>query len=39
MQRNCNHLNIWTNELNPEHNGGYDPHTIDGDRYFTRRGI
>ncbi len=32
-------LDIWANELNPERNGGHDPHTIDGDRYFTRRAI
>jgi 4-amino-4-deoxy-L-arabinose transferase-like glycosyltransferase len=30
---------IWANELNPQRNGGYDPHTIEGDRYFTQRGI
>jgi 4-amino-4-deoxy-L-arabinose transferase-like glycosyltransferase len=30
---------IWANELNPQRNGGYDPHTIEGDRYFTRRGL
>ncbi len=38
VQRHRNHLDIWANELNPERNGGHDPHTIDGDRYFTRRG-
>jgi 4-amino-4-deoxy-L-arabinose transferase-like glycosyltransferase len=32
-------LDIWANELNPQRNGGYDPHTIDGDRYFTQRGL
>jgi len=32
-------LDIWANELNPQRNGGHDPHTIDGDRYFTRRAI
>jgi 4-amino-4-deoxy-L-arabinose transferase-like glycosyltransferase len=32
-------VDIWANELNPQRNGGYDPHTIAGDRYFTRRGI
>jgi hypothetical protein len=30
---------IWANELNPQRNGGHDPHTIEGDRYFTQRGI
>jgi hypothetical protein len=30
---------IWANELNPQRNGGYDPHTIEGDRYLTRRGV
>jgi 4-amino-4-deoxy-L-arabinose transferase-like glycosyltransferase len=32
-------LDIWGNELNPQRNGGYDPHTIDGDRYFTQRAV
>jgi hypothetical protein len=30
-------LDIWGNELNPQRNGGHDPHTIEGDRYFTAR--
>lgn len=38
-QRQRNHLDIWANELNPQRNGGHDPHTIEGDRYFTQRGI
>jgi 4-amino-4-deoxy-L-arabinose transferase-like glycosyltransferase len=38
-QQQRNHLDIWANELNPQRNGGYDPHTIEGDRYFTQRGI
>jgi 4-amino-4-deoxy-L-arabinose transferase-like glycosyltransferase len=38
-QRQRNMLDIWANELNPQHNGGYDPHTIDGDRYFNQRGL
>jgi Dolichyl-phosphate-mannose-protein mannosyltransferase len=38
-QRQRDMLDIWANELNSQHNGGYDPHTIEGDRYFTRRGI
>ena len=32
-------LDIWGNELNPQRNGGYDPHTIQGDRYFTQRAV
>jgi hypothetical protein len=32
-------LDIWGNELNPQRNGGHDPHTIEGDRYFTARAI
>jgi 4-amino-4-deoxy-L-arabinose transferase-like glycosyltransferase len=32
-------LDIWGNELNPQRNGGYDPHTIDGDQYFTHRAV
>jgi 4-amino-4-deoxy-L-arabinose transferase-like glycosyltransferase len=39
VQRNRNHLDIWANELNPERNGGHDPHSIDGDRYFTWLGL
>ena len=38
-QRQRNHADIWANELNPQRNGGYDPHTIDGDRYFNQRGL
>jgi hypothetical protein len=38
-QRRPDMLDIWSNELNPHRNGGYDPHTIDGDRYFTQRGL
>jgi hypothetical protein len=39
VKRNRNHLDIWANELNPQRNGGHDPFTIDGDQYFTRRGL
>jgi predicted membrane-bound mannosyltransferase len=38
-ERQRNMHDIWANELNPQRNGGYDPHTIEGDRYFTQRGI
>jgi hypothetical protein len=38
-QRRPDMVDIWANELNPQRNGGYDPHTIAGDRYFTRRGL
>jgi 4-amino-4-deoxy-L-arabinose transferase-like glycosyltransferase len=38
-QRQRAFLDIWGNELNPQRNGGYDPHTIDGDRYFTQRAV
>jgi hypothetical protein len=38
-QRQGDMFNIWANEFNPQRNGGYDPHTIDGDRYFTQRGL
>ncbi len=38
-QRQRKHLDVWANELNPRLNGGHDPHTIEGDRYFTQRGI
>jgi predicted membrane-bound mannosyltransferase len=38
-QRQRNMADIWANELNPQRNGGYDPHTIEGDRYFTQRGL
>jgi hypothetical protein len=30
---------IWHAELNPRVNGGHDPFSIDGDRYFTQRAI
>jgi 4-amino-4-deoxy-L-arabinose transferase-like glycosyltransferase len=38
-QQGRSHVDIWSNELNPEHNGGYDPTTIEGDAYFKRRGL
>jgi 4-amino-4-deoxy-L-arabinose transferase-like glycosyltransferase len=38
-QRQRGFLDIWGNELNPQRNGGHDPHTIDGDRYFTQRAV
>jgi hypothetical protein len=38
-QRQGDYFAIWGNELNPQRNGGHDPHTIEGDRYFTWRGI
>jgi len=38
-QQRRNHYDIWVHELNPERNGGYDPHTIEGDRYFTQRAL
>ena len=28
-QRKRKHLDIWANELNPQRNGGHDPHTIE----------
>jgi 4-amino-4-deoxy-L-arabinose transferase-like glycosyltransferase len=39
VKLNRDHLDIWDNELNPHRNGGHDPFTIDGDQYFTRRGL
>ena len=38
-QHRPTHLEIWANELNPQRNGGHDPTTIEGDQYFTRRGL
>jgi 4-amino-4-deoxy-L-arabinose transferase-like glycosyltransferase len=38
-QRRRSVLEIWDQELNPQRNGGYDPHTIEGDRYFTQRAL
>ncbi len=38
-QQHRSHVDIWSNELNPERNGGYDPMTIEGDAYFKRRGL
>jgi hypothetical protein len=39
LVRDRGHLDIWANELNPQRNGGHDPFTIDGDRYFTQRAL
>ena len=38
-QHKPTHLEIWANELNPQRNGGHDPNTIEGDQYFTQRGL
>jgi hypothetical protein len=38
-QSGRSHLDIWAKELNPKLNGGHDPFTIEGDRYFNQRGI
>jgi dolichyl-phosphate-mannose-protein mannosyltransferase len=38
-ERQRNMEDIWAHELNPQRNGGHDPHTIEGDRYFTQRGL
>jgi 4-amino-4-deoxy-L-arabinose transferase-like glycosyltransferase len=32
-------ITVWSEELNPAHNGGHDPLTIEGDRYFNERAI
>jgi 4-amino-4-deoxy-L-arabinose transferase-like glycosyltransferase len=32
-------VQIWQEELNPARNGGHNPFTIEGDRYFTKRAI
>lgn len=32
-------VQIWQEELNPAKNGGHSAHTIEGDRYFTKRAI
>jgi 4-amino-4-deoxy-L-arabinose transferase-like glycosyltransferase len=34
-----NLLQIWQEQLNAERNGGHDPFSIEGDRYFTKRAI
>jgi hypothetical protein len=33
------YLDIWTVELNGARNGGHDPTSWEGDRYFTRRAV
>jgi 4-amino-4-deoxy-L-arabinose transferase-like glycosyltransferase len=38
-RRQRDYFAIWGNELNPQRNGGHDPHTIEGDRYFNQRGL
>lgn len=32
-------LDIWKTDLNPTVNGGHSPHTVEGDRWFTKRAI
>lgn len=32
-------LAVWEDELNPERNGGHEPYTIEGDRYFFSRAL
>jgi 4-amino-4-deoxy-L-arabinose transferase-like glycosyltransferase len=32
-------LQVWDEELNPARNGGHDPMSIEGDRYFLKRAI
>jgi len=40
MQKKPNALmDVWEEELNPARNGGHDPDTIAGDRYFTSRAL
>ena len=39
IQQGRHYMDLWANEFNPQRNGGYDPYTIDGDRYFTRRAL
>jgi 4-amino-4-deoxy-L-arabinose transferase-like glycosyltransferase len=34
-----NLISIWERELNSDVNGGHDPFTVEGDRYFTRRAL
>ncbi len=34
-----NLLDIWAEQLNPAKNGGHDPFSIQGDRYFSKRAI
>lgn len=39
LVRSKSYQRVWQEELNPKWNGGHDPFSIDGDRYFTRRAI
>lgn len=40
MQRTPNAmLRVWDTELNPAKNGGHNPSTIEGDRYFNARAV
>jgi 4-amino-4-deoxy-L-arabinose transferase-like glycosyltransferase len=32
-------LKVWDRQLNPDWNGGHDPMTIEGDRYFNARAV
>ena len=39
MEQHYSLAKIWKTELNEERNGGYDPFSIEGDRYFNTRAI
>ncbi len=39
MDLRLTHVRIWQEYLDPATNGGYDVTQIDGDRYFTARGL
>jgi hypothetical protein len=39
LVRSKSYQRVWQEELNPKVNGGHDPFSIDGDRYFTARAI
>jgi 4-amino-4-deoxy-L-arabinose transferase-like glycosyltransferase len=39
LSKNNNLVQIWSKQLNPKVNGGKDPFSIEGNRYFTDRAI
>lgn len=39
LSKKSNLVQIWSVQLNPKKNGGKDPFTIEGNRYFTDRAI
>jgi len=39
LQQKRNYYQVWLQDLDPKHNGGHAPYTIEGHRYFTQRAL